>query len=184
MIDRLGTADPRSYSAFEGVRFEASLSLQASFALFGVALGLAASVLLRRTVPAMGVTLAVFAGVRGAVALLRHSYLPPLQVFVPLSSGAPASTDGGAILSWDQVDAAGQPVSVFPVNCMNGADTQATIDACLHRNGVVRDLLTYQPADRLPTFRLIETGIFVVLTVALCAVTWLWLRRSTVRGAR
>lgn len=180
MIDRLGTADPRFYSAFEGVRFEASLSLQASFALFGVALGLAASVLLRRTVPAMGVTLAVFAGVRGAVALLRHSYLPPLQVFVPLSSGAPASMDGGAILSWDQVDATGRPVSGFAVKCMNGTD----FDACLRRNGVVRDLLTYQPADRLPTFRLIETGVFVVLAVALFAVTWLWLRRSTVRGAR
>jgi hypothetical protein len=31
---------------------------------------------------------------------------------------------------------------------------------------------------------LIETGIFVVLALALFVVTWLWLRRSTVKGTR
>ena len=65
-----------------------------------------------------------------------------------------------------------------------GTTTEAALNACLRRNGIPNDLIVYQSADRLPALRLIEAGIFVVLAVALFAVTWLWLRRSTVRGAR
>jgi hypothetical protein len=159
--------------------------LQASFALFGFALGLAASVLLRRTIPAMGVTLALFAGVRGAVSLLRLHYLPPVHLLVPLSDYTPAGTGGGAELSWNMVDTAGQNVYDMPVACqVPGTETMQTVDACLVRNGILHNLVVFQPADRLPAFRLIETGIFVVLALALFVVTWLWLRRSTVKGTR
>ncbi|HYS41975.1 MAG TPA: ABC transporter permease subunit [Pseudonocardiaceae bacterium] len=183
MVDRLSAADSVTYTAFDGVSFEASAPLQASFALFGFALGLAASVLLRRTVPAMGVTLAVFAGVRAAVSLLRHNYLPPTHQFVPLSA-ADIFTVNGLVLNEDLVNAAGQSIN-YTINCPAGLDASiANMNTCLRHNGVAGDLFRYQPADRLPTFRLIESGIFVVLAVALFAVTWLWLRRSTVRGAR
>jgi hypothetical protein len=184
LVDRLAVANPRYYSAFDGMHFEASMPLQIAYVLFGFALGLTAGVLLRRTVPAMGVTLAVFAGVRAAVSLLRHNYLPPAHVLatIPVSFGS----DGinGVVLSTQAVDAAGRPVNDLATNCLANANTEAAQDACLRRNGIVGYLAQYQPADRLPTFRLIETGIFVVLAVALFAVTWLWLRRSTVRGAR
>ncbi|HEY3606375.1 MAG TPA: ABC transporter permease subunit [Pseudonocardiaceae bacterium] len=185
LVGRLASGDPTFYSAFSGTRFEASASLQASFALFGFALGLAASVLLRRTIPAMGVTLVLFAGVRGAVSLLRLHYLPPIQLLVPVGGNTPVATAGRVILSWDMVNTAGQVVTAIPANCMlPGTYTEAVMNACLVRNGILHNLVVYQPADRLPTFRLIETGIFVVLAVALFAVTWLWLRRSTVRGTR
>ena len=180
MVDRLSGADPEFYSAFDGMHFEASLPLQMAYVLFGFAMGLAASVLLRRTVPAMGVTLAVFAGVRAAVSLLRHDYLPPIHALVPMPDNFVPQADG-IILNSDLANAAGQPIA-FPVNCGNAID--AALTTCLGRNGIVNDLIVYQPASRLPTFRLIESGIFVVLAIALFTVTWLWLRRSTVRGAR
>jgi hypothetical protein len=184
MVDRLAAADPQDYSAFDGMHFEASVPLQIAYVLFGFALGLAASVVLRRTVPAMGATLAVFAGVRAAVSLLRHNYLPPAHVVTALSASIGSDRIDGLVLSVQTVDAAGRPVNDLATNCLANANTEAAQDACLRRNGIVGYLAQYQPADRLPTFRLIETGIFVVLAVALFAVTWLWLRRSTVRGAR
>jgi hypothetical protein len=152
--------------------------------LFGFALGLAAGVLLRRTVPAMGVTLAVFAGVRAAVSLLRHNYLPPAHVLATIPASFGSAVINGVVLSTQAVDAAGRSVNDLPINCLSNASTEAAQDACLRRNGIVGYLTQYQPIDRLPTFRLIEAGIFVVLAVALFVVTWLWLRGSTVRGAR
>jgi hypothetical protein len=184
MVDRLVAAWPQSYSAFDGMHFEASLPLQIAYVLFGMALGLTASVLLRRTVPAMGVTLAVFAGVRAGVSLLRHNYLPPAHVLTTLPASLGADKIDGIVLSVRAVDAAGRPVNDLSISCLDNATTEAAQDACLRRNGIVGYLTQYQPADRLPTFRLIETGIFVVLALALFVVTWLWLRRSTVRGAR
>jgi hypothetical protein len=184
LVDRLSGADPGFYSAFDGLHFEASLLLQIAYVLFGFALGLAASVLLRRTVPAMGVTLALFAGVRAAVSLLRPNYLPPAHLFTALPGGIGGVKIDGLFLSVQSVDAVGRPVTDLPVSCFAKANTEAAQEACLRRNGIVGYLTQYQPADRLPTFRLIESGIFVVLAIALFAVTWLWLRRSTVRGAR
>jgi hypothetical protein len=185
MVDRLVAAAPQYYSAFNGMPFEASLPLQTAYVLFGFALGLAASAVLRRTVPAMGVTLVLFAGVRGAVSLLRLHYLPPIHLLVPMVGSTPKAVLSGAVLSRDMVNAAGQRVTTLPANCMlPGTTTTAAFDDCLRRNGIPNDLIVYQSADRLPAFRLIEAGIFVVLAVALFAVTWLWLRRSTVRGAR
>jgi hypothetical protein len=185
VVDRISGADPQFFSAFEGLHFEASAPLQTAYVLFGFALGLTASVLLRRTVPAMGVTLAVFAGVRAAVSLLRLDYLPPAHLVVPLSTDPTVAAAGGVILNEYQVDAAGQQVTELRINCLDGPNLPAAaINPCLRRNGIVGDFILYQPADRLPTFRLFEAGIFVVLAVALFVVTWLWLRRSTVRGAR
>jgi hypothetical protein len=181
LVDRLAAAYPQDYSAFDGMHFEASLPLQIAYVLFGFALGLTVSVLLRRTVPAMGVTLAAFAGVRAVVSLLRHNYLPPIDVLVPLPDNFVPHVDG-LVLGADLANAAGRPVA-FPAGCGSSGTDQA-LNACLRHNGIVGDLVRYQPTDRLPTFRLIEAGIFVVLAVALFAVTWLWLRRSTVRGAR
>jgi hypothetical protein len=38
-------------------------------------------------------------------------------------------------------------------------------------------LLTYQPASRFWTFQWIEGGIYLVVSVALCAFSYWWLRR-------
>jgi hypothetical protein len=61
-------------------RFESSVPLQAAYALFGFLLGVAVSAFVRRTVPAMGVTAALFVAVRLVVYELRFTYLPPVHV--------------------------------------------------------------------------------------------------------
>jgi len=56
----------------------------------------------------------------------------------------------------------------------------------MRRNGIVRTSRN-QRSTGLPTFRLIESGIFVVLANRFVRVKWWWLsalRRSTVREAR
>jgi hypothetical protein len=128
----------------------------------------------------MGGALAAFAGIRAAVSLLRHNYLPPNLLLTPLPANYVPQVDG-LVLDSKLANAAGRPID-FPATC--GSAVNQALNACLRHNGIVNDLILYQPADRLPAFRLIESGIFVVLAIALFAVTWLWLRRSTVRGAR
>src|SRR5258708_37240424 len=48
-----------------------------AYAVFALALGLTASVLIRRVVPAMAATLFVFAAVRTPLTFLRPSFIPP-----------------------------------------------------------------------------------------------------------
>ncbi|HEY3606374.1 MAG TPA: ABC transporter permease subunit, partial [Pseudonocardiaceae bacterium] len=77
--DGLSGLKPDSYPEFTLLRFEAFLPLQIAYVLFAMALGLAVSLLVRRVVPAMGVTAVVFLGVRFVLSQYRPYYLAPLR---------------------------------------------------------------------------------------------------------
>jgi hypothetical protein len=177
------------------------------YAAFGFALGVTAGVLIRRVVPAMAVTLAIFAAVQIAMPLWVRPYLiPPNQTIATTEStqanlsdlgGGPALTasivpgqPGAWIISSGAVNAAGQPVSRIPAPCMpaSGAATRAPDGAlppegrlqhCLDSLGI-REVVTYQPASRYWPLQLIETGIFLALALALARFCfWQLGRRRT-----
>ncbi len=163
------------------------------YAAFGFALGVTAGVLIRRAVPAMAVTLAIFAAVQVAMPLwVRPHLIPPGQTIATTeSTQASLSPPGGLtltasivpgqpgawIISSGAVNAAGQPVSTIPAPCMptTGA-TQGTpggapqsevrLQRCLDSLGI-REVVTYQPASRFWRFQFIETGIYLTLALAL-----------------
>src|SRR5579863_7695716 len=69
-------------------RFDIMGTVPVASSLFGVALGIAAGTLLRRTLPAIAVTLAGFIAVRALVTLLlRPHYMSAVTVFYKVTSG-------------------------------------------------------------------------------------------------
>jgi ABC-2 family transporter len=176
------------------------------YAAFAFVLGVLAGVLIRRTVPAMAVTLVVFTAVQFAMRVLRSHLIAPLHATVPIdaingasiavrSGGSgtlslvPAADNipGAWIYSVQVVNAAGHPVQSVPLSSAGGLSTQAcgpnggrgpspTCFAGLAQHGF-RDLVTYQPASRFWLFQGYETAIFLALAVGLAAVCVWWIRR-------
>jgi hypothetical protein len=178
--------------AFNPGRFDIQNLVPVAYSLFAMALGIAAGALLRRTLPAMAVTLAVFIGTRAAVALwLRPHYMSAVTVFYKVTVGftPPGSfwqlasgivgPNGQAIdQNTDGNVVAGIPVTYLPASCnqvTRGAFTPPP--SCTQALAHFRGFLTYQPADRYWAFQGIETGIFLVLAAALIAITALTLLR-------
>jgi ABC-type transport system involved in multi-copper enzyme maturation permease subunit len=114
------------------------------YAAFAFALGVTAGALIRRTVPAMAVTLAIFAALQVAMPLWVRPHLAPADhVAIPVSgqgdlspaqAGLGGSTftlfavtlpghPGAWLLSSGPVNAAGQPVSATPPACASIANT-------------------------------------------------------------
>ncbi|HEX9338486.1 MAG TPA: hypothetical protein VF892_21495 [Pseudonocardiaceae bacterium] len=181
--DGLSGLRPSSYPEFAQLRFEAFLPLQIAYVLFGFALGLAASALLRRVVPAMGATAVVFLGVRFGLSLYRPYYLAPVRSISPMSNfSMPNVGNNGLILQFGMSDAAGRPVDTTNLACMSTVHTDAAYVACLHSGGVFGQFVDYQPDYRLTAFRYVEVAIFLVLAAVLFGVVWLQMRRSTTIG--
>jgi hypothetical protein len=174
------------------VVFGANGIVPIGYAAFGFALGLTLGVLIRRTLPAMAATLAVFAGIQVVwPRWIRPHLMTPLRSTSPLSlsrlnelmidparhmyiQGA-ASKPGAWILANQTIDPAGRPFT--------GPATQACLNqgvrACnasvarLH----LRQVLTYQPGSRYWDFQLYETATFLVLAVALVWFCYWWVSR-------
>ncbi len=184
-----------SDGVFSGTRFSwltfASLGVTPlGYAAFAFALGTAAGALIRRAVPAMAVTLAIFALAQVAMPLwVRPHLIPPRNTIVSvtaLDSLRPDSLPGqpGAwLLSSETVNAAGQPVTAAPAACPPPATNEPSgwegYVHCLASHGI-REVITYQPASRYWPLQLIETGIFLALALALAwSCFWRLGRRRT-----
>ncbi len=73
--------------AFQVNRFDVTDIVPVGYAIFAMALGICAGTLLRRTLPALAVTLAGFAGLRAVTALwLRQHYMTPVTIYYKLTA--------------------------------------------------------------------------------------------------
>ena len=181
-----------SDGVFSGTRFSwltfASLGVTPlGYAAFAFTLGTAAGALIRRAVPAMAVTLAIFAVAQAPMPLwVRPHLIPPVQTIVSvtaLDSLRPDSLPGqpGAwVLSSATINAAGQPVTAAPAACPpptnNGPSGWDGYVHCLASHGI-REAITDQPASRYWPLQWIETGIFLALALALAWLCFWWLGR-------
>ena len=143
--------------------------IQVLHTLFGLALGVAVGVLLRRTLLAMGTTLAVFVVVRLVIATTVLHWLPTQRLVTELGGTAPLPP-GAAEVGTGYLDGAGQPVTL-PVVC---GDLQ-----CLTDHGVRHGYVDYQPFERLATFKWAEVIAYGLLTAGLVGLTWARVRRTT-----
>jgi hypothetical protein len=186
-----------STSVFSGGRFS-SLNFAThgitplGYAAFAFALGTAAGALIRRTVPAMAVTLAIFAAAQIAMPLgVRPHLIPPDRTIAAIESvdldfGSLTATvvpgrPGAWILSSGAVNAAGQPVSNLPAACQAAfsGSKPSSPGPCMESRGI-REAITYEPASRYWPLQWIETGIFLALALALAGFCfWRLGRRRT-----
>ena len=168
------SATPNSLNGnrFEGAQFDTQNIVPIAFALFAVALGLAAGSVLRRTLPALATTVGVYAGVRILVAVyLRPHYMKAVTAFIALT-GNTGVASGSWTVSQRMVDGSGRDVSnqriPVPAACNSSSNGNA-IQKCLGRLGY-RNAVTYHPPSQYWSFQWIEFGIFVALAAGLVAI--------------
>ena len=179
------TAFPLGMSPFSLLAFDAHGVVPIGYAAFGFALGVTAGVLIRRALPAMALTLAIFAAVQVAMPLaIRPSLFPPAHMTQSLAanfSGQQSEGPGGRfgltldyidsepgawIFSSGAVDAAGQPVSVMPAACVNAASSTGDPTQCLASHGIGIGV-SYLPTSRYWPIQWTETGIYLALALVL-----------------
>ena len=186
-----------STSVFSGGRFSSLIFAThgitpLGYAAFAFTLGTTAGALIRRTVPAMAVTLAIFAAAQLAMPLLvRPHLIAPDRTIATIDSaqldfGNLTATNvpgqpGAWILSSGAINHAGQTVSNLPVACQAAVQglKPASPSQCLESQGF-REAISYEPASRYWPLQWIETGIFLALAVALAGFcSWRLGRRRT-----
>ncbi|MCW2933120.1 MAG: hypothetical protein JWM19_4082, partial [Actinomycetia bacterium] len=181
----VGANFPLGMGPFSLLAFDAHGIVPIGYAAFGFTLGVTAGVLLRRALPAMAVTLAIFAAVQVAMPLaIRPSLFPPAHLTQSLAenfSGQQSvgvggqfafaldsidSEPGAWIFSSRAVNAAGQPVSVMPAACVPVGASTGDPMPCLASHGIAI-AVTYQPTSRYWPIQWAETGIYLALALAL-----------------
>jgi hypothetical protein len=172
------------------------------YTAFTFSLGVTSGAVLRRTVPAMAVTLVVFVAVQILMPPLVRSHLGPSQVTSTITAqnltGLMAEGPDGPVrelrirtperTAWDisnrTIDAKGNPVSTLqawvlgcvPGDVPRGPRSDPQCFTRLEQLGY-RQQVTYQPASRFWTLQAIETAIFLALAAALTGFCFWWVRR-------
>ena len=189
-----GPGNARFASAFEPGHFDTQGIVPIGYAVFAMALGIAAGTVARRTLPAIAVALGGFIALRLVISdFVRQHYMaavttyynmtgsftPPGQAWV-LAQGAVSKTGRVVPTGW------GDLFPALPASCQkllpgsptakSGASLNAVF-SCMQAHGW-RGFTTYQPSSRYWPFQGIETGIYVLLAAALIAVTFVIVRRS------
>lgn len=187
-------------NAFDPGRFDIMGIVPVGYAVFAMAVGIAAGVLTRRTVPTVGITLAAYIAIRSLISILARPHLmTAVTSYFPINRG---STPAGSywLLSSGYVDAGGQPINIprtvsgmvigtvngglpavsLPAQCQGLAiqsgrgftpASYQAVSSCAAAHHI-QAFITYQPASRYWAFQGIETGIFVALAAALIAATF------------
>jgi hypothetical protein len=178
-----------------------------AYALAALALGIAAGALVGRLLPALGLTLVVFVGLRvGVEFALRPNFMAPITTSFafPLGNDKSASAESAAsaepqgwLLSEQTVDAAGrvisdgvgfEPAAAALNDCPELAPSahgpfldrpaaSQELQACAQRAGF-HVVATYQPEDRYWRFQITEAAIFVAIAIGSVAGTSWYLRRK------
>lgn len=188
--------DRISQNRFIPLLFDARGVVPLAYAAFAFMLGACIGLPIRRTLPAMAVTLAVFAAVQLLMPFGGRPYLvSPVRADVPLTAAAISSATlvgstssgpdakfqaeltmpGAWVVSGvsDAIDAQGRTVTLSQV-CPGVARERWT--SCVADAGL-RAPISYQPADRYWTFQWYESAIFLALAAGLTGFCSWWLRR-------
>ena len=190
----LGFTSPATPNRFDLLLFGTGWLAPVGYGAFGFMVGVTAGLLLRRTLPAMAVTLGVFAAIRiGVTYWVRPYFMSPSNTSLPLVSdvvdvGIMKATTGDVhlqplahipnawVYSVELVDqAGGSPTQDILRDAVAGADGPvATMDKLATTYHAV---VTLQPADRFWVFQGIETAVFFALAFLLAGLCFWWVRR-------
>lgn len=169
-LDHLQSRLNRDQFDFEG-------TVPTAYTIFAAALCLAAGSMLRRVLPAVGVTVVGFLVARiGFEALVGFGYLAPVtrkMLFSDAAGGPSPSSRADLFIRGD----ASIPKGILRA-CLGGlrqppppsSPGAQAVGACFGRHGVFATLI-YQPANRFWLFQGIESAIFLIPAVALLACT-------------
>ncbi|OXM51701.1 ABC transporter permease subunit [Amycolatopsis alba] len=134
----------------------------AAWWLFAFALGTAAGVLVRKTLPAIAITVAVFLAASITLLLLRPHYAEPVR-----TTGSDPATLGALIVKVGRVAPDGHDLG--SLDEVPGCPLGLGKNACAEAAGY-RDFTVYQPIGRFWRFQWTEAGILLAATVVLGGV--------------
>jgi hypothetical protein len=164
------------------------------YAIFSFVLGVTVGVLIRRTLPAMALTLVAVAAIQVVMPAMVRPHLSPAAhtttAFDPqaiqrisiqgdsyMTVSGPANIPGAWIITNQTITPTGQPFTgPPPPACLTPTDSEQPCYAALNQLHL-RQRVTYQPANRYWTFQLYETAIFLALAAALAALSTSRIRR-------
>lgn len=177
------------------------------YAAFAFVLGVSVGMLVRRTLPAMAITLAIFAAIQLAMpALVRPHLMPPITgtfelsqanmdgigiehdeqgarqtVHVELRSAVPGHP-GAWVLSGSLIGPDGRAATSIDISTTTGPCAPGArdgMDSCIAELNRLgyRQQATYHPLERFWPFQWIETGIYALLTLGLTWCCFRWVRR-------
>jgi ABC-2 family transporter protein len=154
-----------------------------AYAAFAFALGVAVGAVVRRLVPAMAVTLVLFALVRLVIQQwVRQHFATPIHVNSALFGGGSSAVNPNAwVVSSRVVDRTNHTVAIHRDSLRSvcglpeGEFSRDALRSCAQRLGL-HEILTVQPANRYWPFQAWETAIFAVLAVVLTGFTFWWTR--------
>jgi len=187
-----GPVNAQSASAFAPGQFDTQGIVPVGYAVFAMALGIAAGTVARRTLPAIAVALGGFIALRLVIAdVLRQHYMAAVTTYYNVT-GSYTPRGQAWVLAQGAVSSTGVTVSrgfgdlvpALPASCLRllpapAAGKNGSMNAvfsCMQAHGW-RGFVTYQPAGRYWPFQGIETGIYVLLAAALIAITFAVVRR-------
>ncbi|HYX58879.1 MAG TPA: hypothetical protein VE888_07705 [Streptosporangiaceae bacterium] len=188
-----GPANARFASAFDPGHFDTQGIVPIGYAVFAMALGIAAGTVARRTLPAIAVVLGGFIALRLVISdFLRQHYMAAVTTYYN-ATGAFTPPGQAWVLAQGAVSPAGRVVPTgwgdlypaLPATCRKllpgtpgskSGNSLNPVFSCMRAHGW-RGFATYQPAGRYWPFQAIETGIYVLLAAALIAVTLAIIRR-------
>jgi ABC-2 family transporter protein len=181
-------------SRIEPLVFAARGVAPLGYAAFAFALGVTLGVLLRRTIPAMALTLVLFAAVQILMpTLIRPHLIPPDQTTQPLNPNdtselsiqngttmvvrGTVSLPGAWLLSNTTVTAAGHVFTGPPPAACTSPTAPAS--ACTNWLGTqhLRQVVTYQPASRFWPLQWAETAIYLAASAGLGGICIWRIRR-------
>jgi hypothetical protein len=169
MRARLSQQHRNVYSRFETPNFDVAPTVLAVHVLAMFAFGLAASVVLRRTVLAMVSTLVLCAVVSVIAIQLRHHYFSPVRSLEPIGYDRADYGFDALVSRQGYADEAGQELSFSDEVCLTSPDFWD----CVREHGVAYIFTDYQPGNRLGKVQLIDISVFLTITaVALWIVRW------------
>jgi hypothetical protein len=164
------------------------------YAVFAFVLGVTAGMLIRRTVPAMAATLAIYsAAVFSMQEWIRAHLRPASHATNPLDTSSLDTLNIGAgnqltvvasdnlpgawVLSNQTITPSGQ-VFTGPANPQYcGADTAPQVCTDWVGSLGLRQDLTYHPADHFWSLQWTETGVLIAIAVLLAGFCFWWTRR-------
>jgi hypothetical protein len=169
--------------------FDARGLVPAGYAAFAFVLGVTLGVVIRRTLPAMALMLAVFVAVQVVVSVwVRPHLLAPEHQTIPITAENLIRIDmsnnlhvlidrpGAWITAQHTVNAAGHPARP-PSWAMTCPEQKGGL-ACFTRLNSLgyRQLVYYQPAGRFWALQWYETTIYLALALALAGLSTWWTR--------
>ncbi|WP_018215927.1 ABC transporter permease subunit [Salinispora vitiensis] len=184
---------------FAALSFGSRNIVPIGYALFAFVLGTVVGMIVKRTLPAMAITLIIFAGLQLLIpTAIRQNLMPPITDTVAVDTNVLNSGVGMNLKEDNTFDIQGYTANgswalqfSSPLYKADGTpyrgedakpclipDDREASDACTAAQNLHFDY-TYQPGYRYWTFQWIELSMFFGLSLLLTAFGFFWLRRRS-----